>query len=129
MFPYAYPSDVEAVWRPMTEQETTAAYAFIDQASLKLRVRVPNIDTLISQDTTGQKAALAAAAVVNAVRRLMINPEAWLSESEAIDDYRKDRRRDASVSAGLLYLDEADLVGLLPKPSRKWGMVNLRATI
>lgn len=129
MFPFAYPEDVEAVWRSMTATEVTVATNLLQQASAKLRVRVPTVDTQIADDATGLKASLASAAVVNAVRRLMINPEAWLSESEAIDDYRKDRRRDSSVSAGLLYLDEGDLIGLLPKPSRKWSMVNLRATI
>lgn len=122
MEPFATPSDIEAVWRPLTDAETTAATGLLEQASDLLRIQVPNIDTLISNDTTGLKQARAKAAVVNAVKRVLSNPDGLLQEQ--IDDYSW--RRDSAVSSGSLYLDSNDLFGLQSR-SRKWGSIRLRA--
>lgn len=128
MNPFAEASDLEAIWRPLTPAEKIVAEGLIAQASMQLRARIPNIDALIAADATGMKAELAIAAVVNAVKRVMQNPEGWLSESEAYDDFKVDKRRDSALSTGGLYIFEGDLVGLLPR-SRRWGMIPLRRTI
>jgi len=128
MNPFAEASDLEAVWRPLTSAEKTVAEGLIEQASNQLRARVPNIDSIIEADTTGLKAEFARAAVVNAVKRVMKNPDGWLSESEAYDDFKVDKRRDSALSTGELYIAESDLVGLLRR-SRRWGMIQLRRTI
>jgi hypothetical protein len=128
MDPFAEVSDLEAIWRPLNSAEKTVAEGLIEQASNQLRARIPKIDLILKADTTGLKAELAKAAVVNAVKRVMQNPEGWLSESEAYDDFKVDKRRDSALSTGGLYIFEGDLVGLLPR-SRKWGMIPLRRTI
>lgn len=128
MNPFAEVTDLEAIWRPLTTAEKIVAEGLIAQASTQLRARIPNIDAIIAADTTGMKAELAKNAVVNAVKRVMQNPDGWLSESEAYDDYKVDKRRDSALSTGGLYIFDGDLVGLLPR-SRRWGMINLRRTI
>lgn len=122
MEPFADADDVAAIWRPLTAQEEEVAGHLLEQASDLLRLTVPNIDALIASDTTGLKEARAKAAVVNAVKRVLSNPDGLLQEQ--IDDYSW--RRDSAVSSGALYIDSGDLLGLL-KRSRKWGSVRLRA--
>lgn len=118
MEPFATAADVEEIWQSGDTFPTDTADALLVQASAKLRVLVPTIDTLIADDV---KAELAKIAVVNAVRRVLRNPDGLLQEQ--IDDYTW--RRDSAVSAGSLYIDPADLIGLVPRASRKWGTIRL----
>lgn len=120
MEPFAVAADVAAVWRPLTAEEQAVATALLEQASALLRAQVANIDALVAASPL--KAALAKAAVVNAVKRVMNNPDGLLQEQ--IDDYMW--RRDSAVSSGALYLDPTDLAGFL-SASRKWGSIRLRA--
>jgi hypothetical protein len=122
MEPFAEPGDIANIWRPLTQAEQTIAEYLLEQASDLLRIQVPNIDALIAADGTGLKAARAKAVVVNAVKRVLSNPDGLLQEQ--IDDYSW--RRDSAVSSGALYLDAGDLAGLAPR-SRKWGTMQLRA--
>lgn len=119
MAPFAEAVDVEEVWQSDETFPSEIADALLAQASAKLRVMVPTIDTLVTDEL---KAELAKIAVVNAVRRVLRNPDGLLQET--IDDYTW--RRDSAVSSGALYIDAADLVGLRVKTSRKWGTINLR---
>lgn len=122
MTAYASASDIAAIWRPLTPEETEIVDAVILQASNKLRAAVPRIDAILAADTDGFKTALAKDAVVNAVVRRFQNSDGILEFT--IDDYRA--RRDATTSTGKLYIDRADLTGLKPA-GRKFGTIRLRA--
>lgn len=121
MASFAEPSDVAAAWRPLTAAEETVATTRLAEASNKLRVAVPTIDADIIGNPL--KTELAKTAVVNAVIRVMSNPDALLSEK--IDDY--EFRRDSAVSAGLLYIDPRDLDGLVIVRRGKYRTIRLKA--
>jgi hypothetical protein len=55
------------------------------------------------------------------VVRVLHNPRGFLSEAVTIDDYRREYRRDAAVSAGVLYVTDAELDALTPQSSRRGG--------
>lgn len=115
MEPFAYPDDIEKVWRPLTDEETTLASGLIDQASSKLRALIPNIDSLIYTDELRQ--VLARAAVVNAVKRVLMNPEALRQISHTTGPYTDSKTLDTAISSGLVYIDSGDLVGLTVRRS------------
>lgn len=122
---FATPEDVAAIYRPLTDEETTTAEGLIVYASTRLRVAVPGVDELIAGNPV--KEALARFAVASAVKRVLQNPEALRSVGYAIDDYREDQTRDAAISAGGLYIDPADIVGLVRRSSI--GMIRLRPAL
>lgn len=125
MDPFAVAADIVAVWRPLTAEEITVADGLLAQASARLRVAVPTIDAqLEAEGETGLKHDLAKAAVVNAVKRVMQNPDGVLQFS--IDDYTE--RRDSAVSTGALYLDKADLIGLVSRAG-SWRMIQLGSAL
>lgn len=131
-FPFAEPSDVAGIWRPLTAQETVTATGLIAQASAKLTsiAREAGIDIQAYINGDALRIELAKVAVANAVKRVLQNPEAVLSTSFAIDDYKQDDRRDSTVSTGALYIDDADLGWLIkPKPSSRWGTIAMKAAL
>lgn len=104
---------IETRWRGLTDAET----AIVDQrildaeAELQYQLRLRGMLDAPVGDTTW--ATIYIATVAEMVRRYLINPDGWLQESEAIDDFRRDRRRDSAVSAGLLYVTDAEVDKLL----------------
>lgn len=112
MYAFAHAEDIEDVFRPLTDPERVIAQGLLEQASNKLRARVPTIDQLVDLDEL--KAALARDAVVNAVKRVLMNPEAVTQSESRSGVFIESRRYDASVASALLALDPGDLVGLLP---------------
>lgn len=122
----ASPDDVAAAWRPLSTEEMGVAETLIEQASAKLRVEVPNIDSVAVEGSL--KAQLAKTAIVNAVKRVLQNPDGWLSQSFGIDDYREENRRDSALSTGALYIDPADLKGLVAR-GRGFGTIRLGSAL
>ncbi len=97
--------DVEARWRPLTDQERLAAQAMLDDASSIVRRRVGDVDArLVDPDY----ARLVAAVVVAMVLRVLRNPDG--KRSETIDDYSY--TRDQATASGALYLED-DAAALL----------------
>lgn len=103
MQPFAIYQDIEAVWRPLTTDELTSVEALLVEASNKLRADIPSIDTRVETNTLA--AANAKSAVVNAVKRVFMNPEGYLTET--IDGYVY--RFDTAISRGEVYISAADL--------------------
>ena len=54
------------------------------------------------------------AAVVNAVKRVLMNPDAIRQLSTTTGPMSESRTIDAAVSSGLLYLDDSDLDDIFP---------------
>lgn len=100
--------DVVDRFRPLTEQETTNAVAFLDDAWWMILGRRPNIEANIEAGTVLEANVIRIIALM--VRRILLNPEGLLEE--AIDDYRK--RRDALVSTGTLRIEPDELSDLTP---------------
>ena len=119
--PLAVPADIAAVWRPLTTDETQAATGLISQASAMLRMRAPGIDARIAADDDGVVGDAVKAAVVNAVKRVLTNPEAMrqFQNSETTGPFtdQKGGTFDDSVATGALYFTGADLFGLVPSVS------------
>lgn len=125
MEPFALPSDIEAVWRPLSPAETIVAAGLIDQASLALRLRVPGIDTLISGNE--MLTAAATAAVVNAVKRVLQNPDLDKQWSETTGPFTESHTVSDAISSGALYFTAADLFGLVPSNAGIPGTARVRS--
>ena len=121
MWPTVAVTDVESRWRPMTDAEKVVATARIADAEteLKLRLRDVGVEAPIADDDLW--AALYKRTVADAVRRYMLNPEGWASESESGDDYSYTNRRDASIASGTIYVTDDEVTRLLPLGRRKRG--------
>lgn len=108
----ATPADIEARWRPLTDQETTNAQTFLDDAWVMLKRRMAAVDVDIEaviaedEDLSADVIRVLCASVL----RVLKNPDG--KRRESIDDYSWER--DEAVSAGLLYLDDDDLDALVP---------------
>jgi hypothetical protein len=111
MEPFATVDDVESVWRPLTDAEKVVADGLLVQASAKLRARVPNIDARVADSEL--VAALAKIAVVNAVKRVLQNPEATRQISETAGPFSRNVTVDTALSSGLLYISDDDLADLV----------------
>jgi hypothetical protein len=116
MTAFAVPDDIANVWQPLTADQESIAEALIDQASLKLRVaarrRGRDLDAMVASDPLIGEAAQTA--VVNAVKRVLMNPKALRQYSETTGPFTESQTIDSSVSTGGLYIDPSDLADILP---------------
>lgn len=117
--PFATPDDVVAVFRPLTSAEETLASGLLAQASNKLRLdarrRGVDIATLMLDELTADAVETA---VVNAAKRVLMNPEAVRQMSITTGPMSESRTIDTAVSSGLLYLDSNDLADIFPLQKR-----------
>ena len=115
MEPLAQPSDIVAIWQPLTTAQAVLAPGLIAQASLKLRLlarrRGVDLDALMLDELT--KAAVTNA-VASAVKRVLMNPEAVRQMSITTGPMSESRTLDTAISSGLLYLDDDDLADIFP---------------
>lgn len=98
--------DLEARWRPLSDQETTNGQTFLDDAWRMLSRRIPTLEADIVTDADLEAEVVRVSAT--AVLRVMKNPDGYRQES--IDDYAW--TRDQAVSAGLLYFTAAEIATL-----------------
>ncbi|WP_087507923.1 Gp19/Gp15/Gp42 family protein [Cellulomonas iranensis] len=118
--PFAQPADIASVWRPLTSTEHETSRGLLLAASNRLRLvgreLGVDVDELIEGDDL--LAAAAQTAVVNAAIRVLKNPDSLrqYQRSETTGPFTESEggTYDNTVSAGVLYLDPADLLGLLP---------------
>lgn len=103
--------DIEAMWRPLSEQETINATALLAAVWARVKFQVPGVEANL--DSEALDPILARAVLVAAVLRVLRNPEGL--RQQQIDDYSY--TRDTALSSGELYLsdDELALLGA-PKP-------------
>jgi hypothetical protein len=124
MEPFAGEGDLVAVWRPLNPDEKASVNGLLAEASNKLRGDAPGIDSRAASDPL--VAALAKSAVVNAVKRIFMNPEGYLTETTT-DGYTY--RFDSAISRGEVYISSTDLALVIPKTKsgRKFGTIRLKA--
>lgn len=122
-WPDVVASDIEERWRPLTEAETAVAETRIGDAEAELIMQL-GLRGITEPVGTQHWEAVYVSTVVEMVRRYLLNPDGWSSESVAIDDYREDRRRDKSAPTGAIYVTEAELSKLLPR--RRRGAFTIR---
>lgn len=117
--PFATPDDVADVWEPLTPAQETLAESLIAIASNKLRLlgrrRGKDMDAIFASDPL--LASAITTAVVNAVKRVLMNPKALRQYSETTGPFSESGTIDSAVSSGSLYLDSGDLPDLFPQQS------------
>lgn len=106
-------SDVEARFRPLSDQESTNADALLGDAWELLLSRRPNLEAAIDSATVSEANVIRV--VVAMVLRVLRNPGGLLEES--IDDYTY--RRDPALSAGALYVTDDELADITPGRARR----------
>lgn len=104
-------ADLEARWRPLSSDESSVAQALLDDAWEILLARVPLLSNRLDDASLSEGLVIAVETAM--VLRVLKNPDG--KRSESIDDYTW--VRDNAVSAGLLYLDGAELLQLSPDRS------------
>lgn len=118
--PFATPADVVAVFRPLTSAEEVLATGLLEQVSNKLRRvarrRSADLDTLMLDELNADAVK---AAVVNAVKRVLQNPEAIRQLSTTDGPFTESRTVDTAISSGFLYLDPADLEDIFPSVKKQ----------
>lgn len=106
-------ANVQAVFhRQLTDAERTQAQGLIDQASVELRLRVPDVDGIIAADEL--RRAKATAAVANAVKRVLLNPQALGQHSDTEGGFSESFTPGDAIKSGAIYFTAADLFGLAP---------------
>ncbi len=124
MEPFATAADVAAIYRALDADETTLATGLLAAASVKLRVRVPDVDDKVAASPL--LAEVAKFAVAAAVKRVLMNPDALRQFSETTGPFSESNTVDAAVSSGALYLSDGDLEGLVSSGGPVIGSVRLR---
>ena len=118
---FAEPRDIAAVWQPLDPAEEILAPALLRQASTKLRLearrRNVDIDSLVFGDELIAEAAKDT--VVNAAKRVLMNPEAARQMSVTTGPMTESKTMDTALSSGLLYLSDSDLADVFPPVPRR----------
>ena len=105
--------DIEARWRPLSDQETTNATAYLQDAWWLLLGRRPTLEDDLTNDKVSEGNVIRV--VVAMVLRILKNPDGKVEES--IDDYRY--RRDALLASGLLSVTGDELADITPGRRRR----------
>lgn len=108
MEPFAYPEDLEAGWRSLTDEETGQAEVLLGRASRMVRGRVPGVDDRITAGTLD--AELVGDVVCSMVKRAMVGEVGVTSATETVGPYSQSRQ--FANPAGDLYLSKAELQSL-----------------
>lgn len=101
-------ADVEDRWRPLSEQETTNAAAFLVDAWGLLTDRLPTLEANIAAGSVSQQNVIRVVCAM--VLRVLKNPDGY--DSESVDDWTG--RRAALVASGLLQVTPEELADLTP---------------
>jgi hypothetical protein len=124
--PFATPTDVAAVWRPLSDAEEAVAATLLSYASTLVRVNVPGIDDRITAGTLD--ADLPKMVVVGMVKGAMDRPAGAKSLTETTGPYTRSITYAEAVTSGLLGLSAADLALLTPAsdlPAAPVGSIRL----
>lgn len=122
---YATAANLADIFRPLTSEEMPVAAALLAEASVKLRTRVPNLDDMVAKDE--DKAALAASAVANAVKRVLLNPSGMKQLSQTGGPFSESGTYEGVGASGAIDFTTADLVGLVASTSSAPGVARVRS--
>ncbi|WP_216819841.1 Gp19/Gp15/Gp42 family protein [Frondihabitans sp. 762G35] len=129
MTPFASSDDVAEVWGDLTLAEEAKVDAWIAQASTKLRVKARkrnvDIDHLVETDELAKLTAKDA--VVNAIKRVLMNPEGYRQKASTTGPFTESGTIDTALSTGLIYISDDDLDGLLPRTSNRIRSFRVRS--
>jgi len=117
---YAYPGDVAARWRTLTTEESYSASVLLDRVSALMRQSSPNLDARIAANP--DLALIAAGVAVDAVVRVLRNPEGNVSETVGPWSFR----RSDAVADGRLYLTAQELAQLNSGDAAPRGAFTIR---
>lgn len=99
--------------RSLSSAESDQAQAFLDDAEVLIRQRIPDLDARTAADSAF--ADLVVMVEVRSARRVMQNPDGARTDSVSIDDYQRNRTLDGAISTGEVYISDdewAQLLGL-----------------
>lgn len=114
MWPTVEVPKIEGGWRPLSDAEKTVAQNRIEDAATELQFQLRQRGVTAPPAGDELWAKMYVNTVAEMVRRYLLNPDAWLSETESIDDWSETKRRDSAVSAGAIYVSDAELAKLIP---------------
>lgn len=118
MEPFAQPSDVAAIWRPLTDAESIVAYGWLEEASQQVRDEVPDVGGLTVDERIAD-GSLSADTVRNVVRRMVLrvlqNPESLRAITEQTGPFAVTKTKDSSVSSGEMFISARDMARLMSK--------------
>jgi hypothetical protein len=100
--------DIEARWRPLSDQEQVNARAFLDDAWWLLVSRRPTLEVDLAAGTVLEANVVRVIAAM--VLRVLRNPDGY--DSETIDDYTY--RRNSLMASGALHVTTDELADLTP---------------
>lgn len=113
---FADVTDVEKVWGELSGDQEERVQAWLDQASNQLRLigrrRGVDVDALVASDPL--VAIVVRDAVVNAVKRVLMNPEGYRQMSRTKGPFTESGTIDTALSTGMIYIADGDIVGLFP---------------
>lgn len=125
--PLATPSDVEDVWRPLTDTETSRVENLIAKASAKLRQACPfDVDDRIAQFNAGEATPTAldpqivADLVATIVKRFLVNPEGAVTSTDTTGPLSHSRSfvfrydKTGADTRGTIQVTDADVDQLRP---------------
>lgn len=125
MWPIVAPDEIASRWRPLTAEEAASVEQRIADAQAELRSLLRDRGVYAPPPLTGEALAdwqqLYRATIAEAVRRYLVNPDGWLEERDAVDDWDRTRRRDKAMSSGAIWIDPEDVDRLVPRPRARRG--------
>jgi len=116
-------ADLVSRWRTLSAQETANGEAFLGDAWVMLKRRLPTIEVDITADTTGDLEADVVRILATAVLRVLKNPDGFKQES--LDDWAG--TRDGAAAAGALFFTDEELSSLIPGGKGRAFTVDLMA--
>lgn len=126
--PFATPEDVAAVWGELSSAQEDLVEAWLGQASNQVRLiarkRNVDLDALTSSDTLAS--ALVRDAVVNAVKRVLMNPEGFRQLSRTKGPFTESSTIDTALSTGMIYIADADIAGLFSNQRGRFRSFRLK---
>jgi hypothetical protein len=103
-------TDIEKVWRPLTEQEANVVAGLSDRAWLRIVAKLPDVYE------SGIGEAIIQDVMVSMIIRVLKNPDSARVISESIDDSTDSRTLDSAISSGEMYVSADELAMLTPAP-------------
>ena len=116
MAPFADPSDVEAIWRELTNDEIAVVTARIAEASQLVQDEVPEVGGLTVDEriTAGTLSPETVKQVVVAmVHRVVSIPGYLRQRTVTVDDATQSETYDVSVSGGEMFITDRELRRLM----------------
>lgn len=131
--PFAEVHEVEAVWGELTVTEEAQVGAWLITASNNLRLigleRGISVDDYIDGNELREQAAKDA--VIESIRRRLMNPEGIRQRSRAVTtgptSETESETIDSAISAGGLYFNADDLRWLPKRSKRRFGVMRAKS--